>query len=135
MRRQLLHVEKREPVSRQNPLGGEQREIREVLVVDGVELVVLDEPQQVRELQRQNTGRFQKNPETFHEIVQVRYLRENVIPQNQLGAKLLCGQFRRQLGAEKLHQGWDPLVRGHLCHVGCWFNSQRRDAPADEILQ
>ena len=57
VRRQLLDVEHRRPCGGEDALRREQREVREVLVVDRVELVVLDEPQQVRELHRDRRRR------------------------------------------------------------------------------
>ena len=52
VRRQLLDVEEPQPVRREDALDREEREVGEVLVVDRVELVLLHQPQQVRELHR-----------------------------------------------------------------------------------
>ena len=56
VRRQLLDVEHRETVGPQDPVGGAQREVREVLVIDRVELILLEEPKEMRELERQDAA-------------------------------------------------------------------------------
>ncbi len=60
-----------------------------MLVVDGVELVVLDQPQQVGKLQSQNTVGLQQNLQPFDEIVQVRNLRQHVVAEDQISAAAL----------------------------------------------
>ncbi len=59
VRRKLLDVEQLEPGLRERALDGDEREVREVLVVDRVELGLLDQPQQVRELHRHDAARPQ----------------------------------------------------------------------------
>src|SRR5207247_1577673 len=54
---ELLDVEEGQSVSGENPLDRQQREIREMLVIDRIELVLLDEPHQVRELDGGHTAR------------------------------------------------------------------------------
>src|SRR5260370_36121031 len=49
MRPQLLDVEDAQAVRREHALRRHQREVPEMLVIDGVELVLLDEAQQMRE--------------------------------------------------------------------------------------
>ena len=57
MRRDLLDVEELQPVRCEHALDRKEREVREVLVVDRVELRLLDQPQQVRELHREDAVR------------------------------------------------------------------------------
>ena len=54
---QLVDVEDLEAVGREHLRRGEEREVREVLVVDRVELVALHEPQEVRHLDRHDAVR------------------------------------------------------------------------------
>ena len=51
MRRQRLDVEDRQPVALEHAFDGVQRQVRVVLVVDGVELVLLEKPEQVWKLE------------------------------------------------------------------------------------
>src|SRR6266404_614841 len=55
MSRKLLDIEERKPVRGKNAFYGVEREIREVLVVDLIELISLDCSQQVRELDGYHT--------------------------------------------------------------------------------
>ena len=47
MRRELLDVEQAKPMASQHGLGAQDRVVHEMLVVDGVELVVLDQSDEV----------------------------------------------------------------------------------------
>ena len=49
---ELVDVEELQAVRREDLAGGQQREVREVLVVDRVELVALDQAQEMRDLDR-----------------------------------------------------------------------------------
>ena len=61
MRRQLFHVEHREPVMREHALDREEREVAEMLVIDRVELVLFDKPAQMGKFHRDDaTGRQQE---------------------------------------------------------------------------
>ena len=60
MSRELLDVEHRQTVRARNPAHRGQGEVREVLVIDGVELVSPRQPQQMRELERRDTIRLEQ---------------------------------------------------------------------------
>ena len=51
---QLIDVEELETVRREHLARGQEREVREVLVIDRVELVALHEAQEVRDLDRRD---------------------------------------------------------------------------------
>src|ERR1700733_10343589 len=55
MRRQLLDVENSELMASRHTLNRHQREVGKVLVVDGIKLVLLDQPLKMRELQGDHT--------------------------------------------------------------------------------
>jgi len=59
--RQFLHVKNPESVSFEDAHRGQEREIGEVFVVDGVEFVVLHEPEQMRKLQSKYSMRLQED--------------------------------------------------------------------------
>jgi hypothetical protein len=52
VRRNLVDVEQPQAVMREDLLDGAERQIREVLVIDRVELVLVHQLEQVRELHR-----------------------------------------------------------------------------------
>ena len=53
----------------EDPLGGQQREVGEVLVVDGVVLVALDEPEQVRNLDAHKAGVRDQSPQPLKSTI------------------------------------------------------------------
>ena len=59
MSRELLDVEDRQTVLFEDGGDGVEREVREVLVIDGVELVFVDQAEHVRELERDHPFRGQ----------------------------------------------------------------------------
>ena len=54
MGRQFLDVEHPQTVSREHPLDGQQRQVAEVLVIDGVELDLGHQAQQMGKLHRKD---------------------------------------------------------------------------------
>ena len=78
------------PCAREEQPDGGEREVREVLVVDGVELVLGDQAQEVRELQRRHTVRFQDRRNAFDEIVQCGHVSQHVIGDDQIGGLARC---------------------------------------------
>ena len=66
--RQLLDVKKCEPISRKNPFRSEEREVRKMLVVDGVELVALHQPQKMGKLQGEDALWLQCNFHSGNEV-------------------------------------------------------------------
>ena len=79
VRAELLHIEDPQPVMREYSLHGEQRQVREVLVIDRVELGFFDEPQQVRELDADHTLLRENDREAADEVVDVRDVRQHVV--------------------------------------------------------
>jgi Ser-tRNA(Ala) deacylase AlaX len=56
-----------------------------VLVVDRVELVLLDQAQEVRHLDRHHTLRLLHRAEAGDEVVEVRHVRHHVVGGDQVG--------------------------------------------------
>src|SRR5262245_30934741 len=101
----------------ENPADGEKREIREMLVVDRVELVSLNQPVQVWKLHRDHTALTQQHLEACHEIVQFRHMGEHVVADQQIGLTVLRGDVARGLLAEESDQGWYALPSGLFCDI------------------
>ena len=75
-------------------LRGQEREVLEVLVVDRVELVVLDQPQQVRHLDRHDALGREHHLEAGDEVVEVRHVRHHVVGGEQVRAPPLGHELR-----------------------------------------
>ena len=110
--RQLLDVEELEPVLREETLDRAERQVREVLVVDGVELAPLDQLQKMVELEGQDAVVRHESPEPAREAVQVGRVGEDVVRDDEIGAPVLTGDPLADLGAEELlDRGNAPLPR------------------------
>ena len=79
VRGELLDVEDAQSMAGEDPFRGQQRVVREVLVVDRVELVLLDEADEVRDLDRQDAPGRKQEVQRDSEVVEVRDMRENVV--------------------------------------------------------
>src|SRR5260221_7617235 len=66
---ELLHIKHAQPMSLENPDRGNQREVRKMLVINGVELIAFDQSKQVRKFQSEDSLRLQQELQAFHEIV------------------------------------------------------------------
>src|SRR6202007_2407393 len=79
-------------------------EIGEMLVVNGIELIVVDQPLQVRKFQRDNALWRQEVRESSGEIVQVGYLSENVIADDKICSTALGDETLRQVKVEEFNK-------------------------------
>ena len=135
MRRQLLDVEEPQAVRGEDLSRGEQREVREVLVVDRVELRLLDQAQQVRELHRDAPPGVEQELEAGDEVVEVRHVGEHVVADDQVGRRALVGEPRAELRAEERDQRRDAVRLGDRGHVRGRLDAEHRHAALDEPLQ
>ena len=83
--RQFLDVEHVRPWCGEDPLGSTKREVGEVLVVDRVELVARDEPQQVRELERDHAAAARAGSSARDEVVEIGDVGQHVVADEQVG--------------------------------------------------
>src|SRR5207247_8497014 len=103
MRLQLLHIEHHELVRREESLHRQQREVREVLVVNGVELIACNQPHQMRKLYRDHPTGRQQNPQSGNEVVEGGYLGEHVIPDQQVSPPA-AGRDRKSTRLNSSHE-------------------------------
>ena len=125
----------RKPWLRKNLVDDKKRKIREMLVIDRVELPLLDQMQQMRKFERGGSSRFQQQLEAGDEIMQVGHVGEHVVRGHQIGGLAGRRQAARGLGAEKRHLGRDALVPRHLGDVGRRLDAENADAALFEVLQ
>src|SRR5437870_7381485 len=98
---QLIDVERLEAVSRQNTPKRTQRKIRVVLMIDGVELVALDQPQQVWYLETKRAARRKEVAQPLDKVVEVWYLCEHVVAYDQVRAPARGRELQRQVRTKK----------------------------------
>src|SRR6185436_4801316 len=110
MRRELLDVEDTQAASSEDVADGHERQVGEVFVVDGVELVSLDEPQQMGKFHRDDAAIAQEDLHPTHEIIDVRNMGEDVVSDEQVRPASLPDQMRGGFTPKKSHVCGDSFA-------------------------
>jgi hypothetical protein len=105
-----------------------------VLVVDGVPLVVLHQAEEVGELHRDDAAGPEQDLHAPDEVVEVRYVGQHVVAQQQVGVRL-GGERLGRLHAEELDERRDALLQRDLGHVGRRLDPEHGHAALVEVLQ
>src|SRR5919198_2003709 len=135
VRRDLVDIEDRQMVRREDPLGRNEREVREVLVVDGVELVLAHELKKVRELDRDDAAWLEDDAQPLDKIIEIWNLSENVRAADEVGLSPCRAQLESRFLAEELDECRYPLRHSHPRNVGRGLDAQYRDPHRDEVLE
>ncbi len=96
----------------------------------------LDQPQQVREFKGQHALRLQQDLQPLDKIIQVRHLRQHIVPDNQVGAVGLPRQFPSPPASPKNRTSvGTPFSTAAFGNVRRRLNAQHRNAAAYKVLQ
>src|SRR4051812_44378533 len=101
MRRYFLDVEYGEAVCPEYLLHRRERQVREVLVVDGIELVFGEQPQKMRKFERRDAVRLQHIGKPGDKAVDVGHVRQNVIGGHQVSLLALGRQPSSDFSVKK----------------------------------
>src|SRR5829696_6791442 len=101
MSREFLDVNHPEIRGGQHALGGQEGQVREVFVIDGVVLVALDEPQQVRNLDAHIAAIGYKSAQSLAEVDDVRHVGEDVVGHHEICSAVLSCYRQTGFFAEK----------------------------------
>ena len=104
-------------------------------MVDGVVLAPLDQPEQVRELQRDRALVLDQSAQARREAADVGHVGKDVVPRHQVGPAVPPRDIAAGLGAQELDFGGDPAGPGGLGHVRGGLDAEDRDAGRLEVLQ
>ncbi len=118
MRRELLDVEHLEAVPPRQAIDRDEREVREMLMIDGVELVLVDQPLEMRKLERDHAVRRQQMRHAGGEVVEVRHLRQHIVADDEVGLLAFGGEPLRERETEEFDQRRNVLSPRHFGHVG-----------------
>ena len=135
VRRQLLDVDHLEAVLAHEMGRRPEREVREVLVVDRVELGPFEQPLNVRELEREQAVRRQQPGKALDEVVEVGDLGEDVVAGDQVGPAARCDELVGELHAEEACERRDALGVGHRRDVLGGLDPEDPDLPVAEVLE
>ncbi len=136
MDRDELNVGDRESVSGEQRVKRLQREVAEVLVVDRVELDLVDELPDVRNLDHGDAVRLQEPGDALDEPVEIGNVRENVVCVDDVCTSPLVDETRGQLATEELDDRRDPtLAFGNCGDVRRRLDTQHGDAGLLVVLE
>jgi hypothetical protein len=133
--RQLLDIEYAQSRGRHHAFGAEERKIEKVLVIDGVELHLLDQIQQVRKFERGDALGRKQFGEPGDKVSRRRRMGEHIVGDHQIrlaagGSEALGGR-----DAEEGGFGRNSLEARGRGHVRGRLHAQHRNAAGNEMLQ
>src|SRR5690348_12999188 len=114
MRGKLFDIEQGQPMRGKYPLNGQKREIGEVLVIDRIELIVLHQFHEVRELHRNDPAWLQENLHAPDEVVQIRDMSQHIIPQKEICAFPRRRKLSGSRSSEKLYHCGNAFLHRYL---------------------
>ena len=135
VRVEFVHVDHAQSGRRQRARRGQQGQVGEMLVVDRVVLPPLDQPQQVRELQRHRALVFDQRSQARRETPDIRHVGEDVVRGHQVSPAVLPGDLTAGLRPQELDLRPDAPGARRLCHVRGRLDTQHRDAGRLEVLK
>ena len=99
-------------------------------MIDRVVLPPLDQPKQMRELQRDQARVLDQGAQARREAPDIRHMREDIVRGHQVGPPVLG---RRSPGPVSAPRNWtsvaDALGAGRLGHVRGRLDAKHRDVP------
>ncbi len=106
-----------------------------MLVIDRVELPLLDEPQQVRKLQRDEPGVLDQRAQAGGEAADIRHMREHVVACDQVRPAVPLGNLAPRAWPEEPDCRPDAAGASRFRHVRGRLDPEHRDSPGREMLQ
>ena len=135
MNRNPLDVVDEEVMPPEQVVESGQREIAEVLVIDGVELAMVEQVLQVGRLDHGDAAGLHQDGDPLDEAVEVRHVGQHVVRMNDVGALSLGREPRGQILAEEFDDGGNAALFGFACDVGRRLDPQYRDGRLGVVLE
>ena len=129
MSRQFLNVEERQSMGRKNAFNSDKRKIGKVFMVNRVELVFLHEPHQMRKLEGDDPVLVEQNLHPADKTIQIRYMGENIVPDDQIRMSALRRQITCGVLTEETDQRRNTSLNGRLGYI-----ARRAQFPKPECL-
>ena len=101
-----------------------------MLVIDGVELAMINEIFEIRDLNHRHAVAGQEHPQPLYKAVQVRHVGQDIVGVNDVRPHSLVLEILGQGGVKKFAQRLDaPFFPGDSGHVLRRLDTQNRDTP------
>ncbi len=104
-------------------------------MIDGIELIALEETHQVRELEGDGAGRLENRGDARHEGIDVGDLGEHIVADHQVGHAPRGSQSLGRCVVEEHDLGLDAALARSLGDICRRLDSQAGDPLLDEILE
>src|SRR5690348_2579011 len=135
MNRKISDFIQEKPVPAKETVQRRHRKIAEVLVVDSIELAMVDQRLDVRRLNHGYPVLFENARDCGDETIDIRYVGQNVIGVNNVGANAMrtqsFGEVAREERAACRHADVLRSASRPLCRV----DTEHRDPGLDIVLQ
>src|SRR5215472_15520114 len=99
-----------------------------MLVVDGIELILADEPLKMGKFERDHTVRSNHVGHSRCKVVKIRDLRQHIVADYKVSSATLGHQLPSKRQAEKLNEGRNILLLRGFGYVGGWLDTNYLDA-------
>ena len=104
-------------------------------MIDRIELILLHQPVKVRELHGNHTVRLEQLFHSCHEIIQLRHVRQYIVPEQQISLSIFRHDLPGRLLSEESHRGRNSLFNRHLRHVRRRLYAEHRYSMLHKMLQ
>src|ERR1700722_15038902 len=106
-----------------------------MLVINCVKFISLDQTEEMREFQSENSICVQENLQSLDKIIQVRNLRQHVVSEHQVRSAAFRDQFLRKLYAEEPRHRGDTLFNRRFVEIGGRLDTQHRHLTLYQVLK
>ena len=123
MGRQFLNIKHTQFCLGKNTGNRSQRKIREMLVINGVKLVLLNQAHQMRELQIYSAAFLQSDTQTLCKIIDIGDMRVHVVAANQISTLTTLSQACCRCHTKEFTQYWHANFFSGIRRAICWFHT------------
>src|SRR5919197_5756325 len=113
---------------------GRKGEIREMLVIDGVELLLFDEAKEVRKLEGRRPAGRKERGDSGNKIIQVGNVSEDVVRNEEICAPA-TREFPSGSFAEEAGLSWNPFGARDVRYVPSRLDAYHRYSSLREVLK
>src|SRR5262245_28249844 len=106
-----------------------------MLVIDCVELILVDEPLKMGDLECDYTVRRKQMRHSCGEVVEIRDLRQHIVADNEVCPPTLRHELLGKLQVEKLDESGNILLARRFGYISGWLDSNHRNAQRYEMLK
>src|SRR6267378_4695036 len=106
-----------------------------MLVIDGVELVLTHQLQEMRKLEGRNPIRCQEISEATDEVIDIGHMGDHIVGDDQICAPAVFHQLSSQQSSEELLENLYALFPRRTRSARRRLDPKARDSPGSEVLE